>query len=337
MGVLEEINNVYYQGIPGLLIPKNVAFNKIDEEINNFINLVPELIDRIEYNHENNRKEYLTKNLEQLLPLLEEVYAKWLLTDGQIILRGVINEDDFTSTVSIDQFISDIKTLSIEMQKARRMNKDEPCAVSAKEKHTAVANNLLAIGKLIDDGEHERAESIIKALIERDIDNSLKVLLRLHKAGSFDEVKTLTETLIDKHKEAIKHLEIDMSKKVLAVDDRPEILTFVNSALSKYYKVFGVGNGITALKVMAVQKPNLFILDIDMPDMDGFELAEKIRMQPEYTSTPIIFLTGNSTQEHITRAMEVGGNDFLVKPSNTEALLTKASKYLAKEEFFLIL
>jgi len=335
MNTIENINNAYYQGVPELLIPKNVIFTKIDETINNFINFVPEMIDRIEYNHDNDRKEHLVKNLEQLLPLLEDVYAKWLFTEGQSLVRSVINADDIRA-VPVSEFISNVKTLSIEMQKARSMDKDEFCPVSAIEKHYAVANNLLAIGKLIDDGELERAKSIIEGLLERNIDDSLNGLLRLFKAEKFNEVISLSNVIMDKHKEAINRLEIDMTKKILAVDDRPEILTFVNGALGKYYKIFGVGNGITAIKVMMAQKPNLFILDIDMPDMDGFELAEKIRMQPEFKSTPIIFLTGNSSRDHIQRAIDVGGDDFLVKPSSAEALLTKAGKYLAKEEFFII-
>ena len=336
MEIVDNINNAYYQGVPGLLIPKNVIFDKIDEIINDFITVVPEIIDRTEYNYENNRKEHLIKNLEELLPLLEGVYAKWLLTDGQILVRSVMYADDFSKTTSISEFISGVKTLSIELQKARSKNMDEFCTVSAIEEHSTVANNLLAIGKLIDDGEHEKAKSIIEGLLERNIDDSLNGLLRLHKAGKFGEVKSVSKKIIEKHREAINHLKIDMSKKILAVDDRPEILTFVNGALGKYYKVFGVGNGITAIKVMAVQKPNLFILDIDMPDMDGFELAEKIRMQQEFKSTPIIFLTGNASRDHIAKAIKVGGDDFLVKPSSAEALLTKAGKYLAKEEFFLV-
>jgi CheY-like chemotaxis protein len=85
--------------------------------------------------------------------------------------------------------------------------------------------------------------------------------------------------------------------------------------LKKHYQVIAVPSGKAALAVIITQKPNLFILDIDMPDMDGYELARRIRSNSNFTNTPLIFLTGNSSREHITKAMEVGCNDFIVKPA----------------------
>jgi len=336
MGSIEKPRSVYYYRIPGLLVPHDASFKKIDAYIDEFINHVPEMIDRIEYNFERSRKSHLINNFEQLVILLENTYAKWLLTDGQIILRGLSNSGEIPKSVSLGTFISDLNTLSIEMQKAKSIYKEDVCKISAMESHSDVAHNLMAFIKLIDEGEYEKAKNIINELLERNVDDSLNGLMRLCRSGKFSEARVLSNVIKDKHKEAINHLEIDMSKKVLAVDDRPEILTFVNEALKMHYKVFGVGNGITAIKVMETQKPHLFILDIDMPDMDGFELAEKIRTHPLFSSTPIIFLTGNSSREHIAKALTVGGNDFIVKPATHEMLLTKAGKYLANNEFFLI-
>jgi two-component system sensor histidine kinase/response regulator len=108
----------------------------------------------------------------------------------------------------------------------------------------------------------------------------------------------------------------------------PEILSFVNNALKEFYKIIAVPDGATALEVIAQQKPNLFLFDIDMPDMDGFELAERIKAMPEHANTPLIFLTGNSSREYISKATSLGCNDFLVKPVSHEHLLTKVGKYL---------
>jgi len=66
-----------------------------------------------------------------------------------------------------------------------------------------------------------------------------------------------------------------------------------------------------------------------MPEMNGYELAKIIRDNANYAQTPIIFLTGNATKEHIRRAIEVGCNDFIVKPTSHETLLTKVSNFLA--------
>jgi diguanylate cyclase (GGDEF)-like protein len=64
-----------------------------------------------------------------------------------------------------------------------------------------------------------------------------------------------------------------------------------------------------------------------MPEMNGFELAGIIRGNPEFVNTPIIFLTGNSSRESVVKAMEAGGNEFIVKPTSHENLLTKAGKF----------
>jgi DNA-binding response OmpR family regulator len=89
-----------------------------------------------------------------------------------------------------------------------------------------------------------------------------------------------------------------------------------------------VPSGKAALKVLETQKPDLFILDIDMPEIDGFELAKTIRSKTDFKQTPLIFLTGNSSRERITMAMSIGCDDFIVKPTTYEYLLTKAGKFL---------
>jgi DNA-binding response OmpR family regulator len=108
----------------------------------------------------------------------------------------------------------------------------------------------------------------------------------------------------------------------------PEILSFVNNALKNHYQVICVPSGKAALEALNMQKPDLFILDIDMPEMDGFALAKKIRATTEHRKTPLIFLTGVATREHITNATIVGSDDFLVKPVSHEYLLTKVGMFL---------
>jgi len=113
------------------------------------------------------------------------------------------------------------------------------------------------------------------------------------------------------------------------VDDSPEILSFISNILKDHYRIFCVANGKTALKVMEAQNPDLFILDIDMPEMDGYELAGIIRADAGHALTPLIFLTGNSTREHVLKAIQAGANDFLVKPATREVLLTMIGKYVS--------
>jgi len=116
-------------------------------------------------------------------------------------------------------------------------------------------------------------------------------------------------------------------KKILAVDDT----TFFQNILKKVlhdtsYKLTCAASGREALKILEKQKPDIFLLDIEMPGMDGYELAEKIREKG--FKEPIIFLTGNAKKEYLAKAVEAGATDFIIKPINKEILISKIRKYI---------
>ena len=115
--------------------------------------------------------------------------------------------------------------------------------------------------------------------------------------------------------------------KILAVDDTPFFLTVLKTTLQNTkYKLICVTNGKDALKYLEKNNPNLFLLDIEMPGMDGYELAVKIKENGH--KAPIIFLTGNAKRDSVTRAMQSGAVDFVIKPINKDLLLTKIAKYI---------
>lgn len=116
-------------------------------------------------------------------------------------------------------------------------------------------------------------------------------------------------------------------KSVLAVDDVPLTLNTLKTALtSAGYKFSGVTSGAAALDYIEKFTPDLFILDIEMPGMDGFELADKLREAGQ--PAPIIFLTGNTAQEYLLKAVKAGAADFIVKPVSADRIAAKVRKYL---------
>jgi CheY-like chemotaxis protein len=117
-------------------------------------------------------------------------------------------------------------------------------------------------------------------------------------------------------------------KKILAVDDMPEMLASVQHALNGQYKVFGVTSGQAALKFVQGQKPDLFILDIDMPEMNGIDLAAALRLMPAFEKTPLVFLTGNTSRESVLSAKKLDAAAFVVKPINHAELLSKVNEFL---------
>ena len=118
------------------------------------------------------------------------------------------------------------------------------------------------------------------------------------------------------------------NKIVLTVDEKSWDLSIIKVALKDHYKVFGVKSAIEALEFMNKQRVNLFILETEMPYIDGYDLALLIRMDYRYTETPIIFLSEQATRGHVIASMEAGGNDFIIKPIDHAQFLAKVKSFL---------
>jgi len=120
----------------------------------------------------------------------------------------------------------------------------------------------------------------------------------------------------------------DVPKRcILAVDDVPFFLKTLEKALeNSRYELVAVTSGEAALRYLQNRRPDLFILDIEMPAMNGYELAQKLR-EAGHTA-PILFLTGNAQQEYVLRAIEAGAADFVLKPINRDYLLARIEKHI---------
>jgi len=121
---------------------------------------------------------------------------------------------------------------------------------------------------------------------------------------------------------------------ILAVDDRNFFLTTIKAMLHNTgYNVTCVNSGMSALNYLKKHRPALFILDIEMPVMDGYELAHRIR-EAGHTA-PIIFLTGNANKDSVIKALKAGAADFIVKPVTKGQLLERIGKYIEPETVIL--
>lgn len=112
--------------------------------------------------------------------------------------------------------------------------------------------------------------------------------------------------------------------KILVVDDDRLTVSALEQLLQKhgYSRVMGITDSRTALETCSSFDPDLILLDLIMPDVDGFEVLEALRSDGSERFLPIVVLTGDDSEEAKARALEVGATDFLVKPvSQTEALL----------------
>ncbi|MBI2855422.1 MAG: response regulator [Chloroflexi bacterium] len=108
---------------------------------------------------------------------------------------------------------------------------------------------------------------------------------------------------------------------ILIVDDEPSILRFMGAGLrSEGYVVTESASGLGALRVMEEASPDLVILDILMPDMDGFEVCRRIR---ETSRVPIIMLSAMAEEQNKVRCLNLGADDYMVKPFRINELLAR--------------
>ena len=115
--------------------------------------------------------------------------------------------------------------------------------------------------------------------------------------------------------------ENENKKVILAVDDAPENLDVVKGLLSPHYTVKAAVNGKMALKIAEKQSPDLILLDIRMPGMDGYEVCRALKANDATAGIPVIFLTGESDVD--SEVSEVGGDGYIRKPIDPDALLVR--------------
>jgi DNA-binding response OmpR family regulator len=114
------------------------------------------------------------------------------------------------------------------------------------------------------------------------------------------------------------------SKVILGVDDAPENLILLKGAvIHGGYSFVGAKNGIDALSLLVRMVPRLILLDIEMPGLDGFEVCRRIRANTSLGNVPVAFLTARKTAEDVRTGMDVGGNDFIIKPFDVDKLLER--------------
>ncbi|MFZ3053182.1 MAG: diguanylate cyclase [Sulfuricurvum sp.] len=115
---------------------------------------------------------------------------------------------------------------------------------------------------------------------------------------------------------------------ILIVDDEPLNLKLVAQSLRERYSIFVVRSGAEALVLLADHSINLILLDINMPDMDGFEVAHELKKLPKTAKIPVIFLTADKTQETIVRAFQSGAVDYITKPFQPEELNARVDNHI---------
>lgn len=122
-------------------------------------------------------------------------------------------------------------------------------------------------------------------------------------------------------------------KKVLVIDDDLVVEKLVTTLLqSRSYNVITASDGVKGLEKAKNECPDLILLDIVMPIMDGYEVCDELKKDKDTKEIPIIMLTSEESREAIKSAYQAGANDYIVKPIILTMLLTKIDKFLSKHK-----
>lgn len=114
-----------------------------------------------------------------------------------------------------------------------------------------------------------------------------------------------------------------MAKKILAVDDEKHIVRLVQINLTKEgYEVVTASNGREALEQVAAEQPDLIVMDVMMPEMDGFEALKRLKEDTATASIPVIMLTARAQDADVFRGWQSGADLYLTKPFNPQELIT---------------
>jgi CheY-like chemotaxis protein len=189
--------------------------------------------------------------------------------------------------------------------------------VKAKEviyiRDKAIEENI-PVFYLGDDAEDVKRiipEHVLKSVFKRPID--VKV----------------TAKIVDEY---IKDYGKQVKKKVLVVDDSGAMLRNVKGWLGEKYNVILANSGTMAIKYLATDRPDLVLLDYEMPVIDGRQVLEMIRTETEFRDIPVIFLTSKNDRESILKVMELKPEGYLLKTMEPERIVEEVDKFFMKQK-----
>ena len=121
---------------------------------------------------------------------------------------------------------------------------------------------------------------------------------------------------------------MDKRFRILAVDDEYVNTQLIKSVLREEYDILTALNGYEAINLLKQYNPDLILLDVMMPDLNGFEVCKIIRSFTDFDTIPIIFLTALDTQDGALQGLELGGIDYLTKPVNRDLLKLRVRNHI---------
>ena len=120
-----------------------------------------------------------------------------------------------------------------------------------------------------------------------------------------------------------------MRNKILTVDDSKTVRIIVRKTFKSYdCEILEAGNGVEGLALAAKSMPDLILLDVTMPVMDGVEMLTKLKADPQLKGIPVMMLTAEGGRDHVLKIAKIGVRDYIVKPFEEDVLIEKAGRII---------
>lgn len=228
-------------------------------------------------------------------------------TAKQEVFKDLLSHRALAKDLGMVEFVGDIQTI-LDAGRALDTNLQSESAEKAlnnlkkiveRTKSAYMVSNML--------GEREN----IFARAQRNVSQTLKVIL-----------------------DQIDEADADRKLRILIVDDSRTMVRSVMNVLEDTYEIFALTRGKQVEKFLENTVPELFLLDIEMPDMNGLDLIPIIRGFRQHHDTPIFYLTGHATIKNLVHSYDLGAVDFVVKPIEPNVLLKKVAKKIVRKPSF---
>jgi len=122
-----------------------------------------------------------------------------------------------------------------------------------------------------------------------------------------------------------------MAKKIVLAEDEPQIARLVEFKLKKEgYQVICKGNGEEALAAIKTEEPDLILLDVMMPVMDGYEVLRRVKEDENLKNIPVVMLTARAQERDVVKGIDMGADDYITKPFHPAELLARVKRILGK-------
>ena len=123
-------------------------------------------------------------------------------------------------------------------------------------------------------------------------------------------------------------MNVKSRQKILIVDDVPENIEIINGILEEDYEVFLATSGKQAIDIAVAENPDLILLDVMMPDMNGYDVCRELKSHKQFRHIPIIFLTSMNNPESEAKGLELGAIDYIIKPFNPDIVEMRIKNHL---------